>query len=226
MGVVSPCRPRVTLRALCARGPALDPDIVIPVLVGRFQPNDPETVKLTGIHRRLMRSGREAHSSLGAIPGMLYCNRASGRTDTPVEAVAGMKWFRSNVRLGSQLALFALAIQFLLAFGHFHGSAQAASASPDARRLGLHDAIGFAATHLDASRATGVWPAGHEPAGQPADDCAICAVMALANAMVDATPPCLPAPQAAVFAYLPTEAGFLGPNSTRVAFQPRAPPIA
>ena len=141
-----------------------------------------------------------------------------------------MKWFRSNVRLGSHLALFALAIQFLLAFGHFHGGAQAASASPDARRSALHDVIGFAATHLDASdrasRATGAWPAGHEPAGQPADDCAICAVMALANAMVDASPPCLPAPQAAAFSYLPSEAGFLVSNSARAAFQPRAPPIA
>jgi hypothetical protein len=138
-----------------------------------------------------------------------------------------MKWFRSNVRLGSQLALFALAIQFLLAFGHFHGGAPAASAMPDAERSGLHDVIAFAATHLDASdKATRAWPAGHEPAGQPADGCAICAVMALANAMVDAAPPCLPAPQATVFAYLPTEAGFLVSNAARPAFQPRAPPIA
>jgi len=138
-----------------------------------------------------------------------------------------MEWFRSNVRLGSHLALFALAIQFLLAFGHFHGSARAASALPDARRSGLHDVIGFSATHLDAwDRATGAWPAGHEPAGHPADDCAICAVMALANAMVDTAPPCLPARQAMAFAYVPIEAGFLDPNSARVAFQPRAPPIA
>jgi hypothetical protein len=134
-----------------------------------------------------------------------------------------MKWFRSNVRLGSHLALFALAIQFLLAFGHFHGIAQAASASPDARRLGLHDVVGFAAMHLDGPDRA----AGHEPAGPPpADDCAICAVMALANAMVDASPPCLPAPQAAAFSYLPNEAGFLVSNSARAAFQPRAPPIA
>jgi hypothetical protein len=138
-----------------------------------------------------------------------------------------MKWFRSNVRLGSRLALFALAIQFLLAFGHFHGSAQAASALPDARQLGLHDVVGFAATYLDASdRSAGARPAGHEPAGQPADDCAICAVMALANAMVDASAPCLPVPQAAAFSYLPDEAGFLVSNSARAAFQPRAPPIA
>ena len=40
-----------------------------------------------------------------------------------------MKWFRSNIKHGSRLALFALAIQFALSFGHFHGvAAQAAPA--------------------------------------------------------------------------------------------------
>jgi hypothetical protein len=178
-----------------------------------------------------MRRWREAHSSLGAIPEMLYCNRVSGWTDTPVEAIGGMKWFRSNVRLGSHLALFALAIQFLLAFGHFHGSAQAASGLPDAKRSGLHEVIGSAATHRDASQANVAISArlkssGHEPAGQPADDCAICAVMALANAMVVATPPDLLARQAVALLYSTSEVGFVGANSARVAFQPRAPPIA
>src|SRR5262249_20320753 len=31
-----------------------------------------------------------------------------------------MQWFRSHIRLGSRLALFALAIQFVLSFGHIH----------------------------------------------------------------------------------------------------------
>jgi len=31
-----------------------------------------------------------------------------------------MKWVRSNIKYGSRLALFALALQFSLAFGHFH----------------------------------------------------------------------------------------------------------
>ena len=40
-----------------------------------------------------------------------------------------MKWFRSNIKHGSRLALLALAIQFALSFGHFHGvAAQAAPA--------------------------------------------------------------------------------------------------
>ena len=33
----------------------------------------------------------------------------------------GMKWFRSNIKHGSRLALLALVLQFALSFGHFHG---------------------------------------------------------------------------------------------------------
>ena len=141
-----------------------------------------------------------------------------------------MKWFRSNVRLGSRLALFALAIQFVLSFGHFHGgSAQATSAS------GHHHGIGVAAVHLDAldqaspPSASGLVrskTSDHGPAGQPTDDCAICAAMALVNAMVVATPPYLLAPQMAIFSYFAADAGFVDPSSARVAFQPRGPPIA
>src|SRR5260370_14837520 len=139
-----------------------------------------------------------------------------------------MNWFRSNIRLGSRLALFALVIQFLLAFGHFHSSrAQAASALADAKQSGLHQSVSFAATHLAASRPLGSkTSADHEPGGQPTDDCAICAVMALANAMVATAPVYLPAPQAFALLYLTTDAGFVDPNSARVAFQPRAPPIS
>ena len=146
-----------------------------------------------------------------------------------------MKWLRSNIRLGSQLALFALAIQFLLSFGHFHG-ALAASALVDAKRSALHHSVSFAATHLaalhkasheDASRPLRLKTSSdHEPAGQPTEDCAICAVMALANAMAVAAPASLVAPQAFALQYVTTDAGFVDLNSVRVAFQPRAPPIA
>lgn len=145
-----------------------------------------------------------------------------------------MRWFRSRVRFGSRLALFALAIQFLLSFGHFHGSAQVASVSVDATRSGFHDTIGFAVAHLHALESVAVAnasspvrlkPSGDGPAGQPTDDCAICAVMALASALVDATPPCLASPQAVAFLYLAAATEFVDPNPVRGAFQPRAPPI-
>jgi hypothetical protein len=148
-----------------------------------------------------------------------------------------MKWFRSNIRPGSRLALFAVAIQFLLSFGHFHGSrAQAAPALVDATQSGLHDTVSFAATHLaaldrasleEASRPVRLKASSdREPGGQPTDDCAICAVMALANAMVVATPAYLSGSQAFAFSYLTTDAEFVDLNSARVAFQPRAPPIS
>jgi hypothetical protein len=130
-----------------------------------------------------------------------------------------MKWLRSNIRVGSKLALFALAIQFLLSFGHFHGSALA---SADAGQPGLHTAAHLAASHVAARLKT----SDHEPAGQPADDCAICAVVALANTMVVATPPDLLAPQVAAFRYLTVDCAFTVLNAAHVAFQPRAPPIA
>ncbi len=169
------------------------------------------------------------NTSLGAIPEMLYCNNVrSGRSpDTPVEAHDGMKWFRSNIRLGSRLALFALGIQCLLSFGHFHSSnAQAAPASVDAKQLGRHDTVSFAATRLAALDNASRTSSDQGPDGQPSDDCAICAVMALANAMVVATPPYLLARQAAALLYLTADAEFVHLNSARVAFQPRAPPIS
>ncbi len=147
-----------------------------------------------------------------------------------------MKWSRSNVRHGSRLALFALAIQALLSFGHFHGSpAQAAPALTDANQLGLHDTVRCAATHLnawagasheDAFRVAGQKTSDHESDGRPTDDCAICAVMALANALVVATPSYLLGPQPASSLYLMTDAEFIALNSARVVFQSRAPPIS
>ena len=148
-----------------------------------------------------------------------------------------MKWFRSNIRPGSRLALFALAIQFVLSFGHFHGSgAQAAPVLVDARQSGLHHTVSFAVTHLAALDRASLEAASrsvrlktssnHAPGGQPTDDCAICAVMALANALVVATPSYLPGPQPPSSLYLMTDAEFIALNSARVVFQSRAPPIS
>jgi len=146
-----------------------------------------------------------------------------------------MKWCRSNVRHGSRLALFALAIQLLLSFGHFHGSSAQARALVT-NHPGLHDAVSSAATHFgasdgvlheDASRPVGFRTSSdHESHGRPTDDCAICAVMALTNALVVATPPYLLEPPAASSLYLTADTEFVPLNCARVVFQPRAPPIS
>ena len=123
-----------------------------------------------------------------------------------------MKWFRSNIKRGSRLALFALAIQFALSFGHFHAvAAQAAQA------------VQPSAVSESAQQQS---PSTPDSDQRQSDPCAICAVMALANAVLFATPPILLLPQAIEFLYLATDAEFVHLNSARVAFQPRAPPAS
>jgi hypothetical protein len=138
-----------------------------------------------------------------------------------------MQWIRSNIRTGSRLALLALAFQFVLSFGHVHGHAAPASTGfHDADSAGAH----FSALHkaVRASAAGSIRlknSSGDEPAGHLADDCAICAVMALASAMTIAASPGLPSRESAAFRYSTADTGLLVLSSARVAFQPRAPPI-
>jgi hypothetical protein len=141
-----------------------------------------------------------------------------------------MKWFRSNIKQGSRLALFALAIQFALSFGHFHGvAAQAAPAiQSHLAPSDLSRSIVSPVPDAVSQSAQPQQPASDRDSDQKQSDdvCAICAVVAMANAMLFATPPLLLLPQAVEFLYLTTDAEFTHLNSARVAFQPRAPPIS
>ncbi len=139
-----------------------------------------------------------------------------------------MKWFRSNVQHGTRLALLALAVQFVLSFGHFH--AIAAPAVPALQSAATQFDVSFAG-RLPApdavSKSTPQQPASDRDSDQRTDDfCAICAVVAMANAAFSATPPALLLPLAVDFVYLTTDAGFVHLSPVRVAFQPRAPPAA
>jgi DUF2946 family protein len=139
-----------------------------------------------------------------------------------------MKWVRSNIKRGSRLALFALAVQFALSFGHFHGAA--AEAAPTIQsgpvRSDVSHANGLAAADAVSELAQQRPASNHDSDRQQSDACAICAVIALSNAVLFATPPLLLLPQAGAFLYLTTDAEFVHLNSVRVAFQPRAPPIS
>jgi hypothetical protein len=145
---------------------------------------------------------------------MLYYN-IRGRDDLASGAGApvGMKWFRSNVKTGSRLALFALALQFALSFGHFHATAQAAPA--------IQSGLAYVLT-------TAGEPASNPDSDQrPNDACAICAVIALAHSVLFAPPPpLLLPPQAIAFLYLATDAEFAHLSAAHPAFQSRAPPIS
>jgi hypothetical protein len=139
-----------------------------------------------------------------------------------------MKWLRSNIKHGSRLALFALAIQFALSFGHFHAiAAQAAPAILSGASQSNISYIGSLTAPDAVGKSIQQQPgSNHDSDQQPNDFCAICAVIAMANAALFATPLVLQPPQAVEFLYLTTDAEFVDPNSARVAFQPRAPPVS
>lgn len=119
-----------------------------------------------------------------------------------------MIWLRSKVRKLSLLALFALAVQFGLSFGHVHFD----------RAFGNTTAI----ANLPS-------PASPQPGTDTdgrTDQCAICAVIALAHTLIDASAPVLPVPLATTASdavRIPSiESAIDGP----LGFQSRAPPIA
>ena len=138
-----------------------------------------------------------------------------------------MKWFRKHVKAGARLALFALAIQFVLAFGHFHSFAAQAAAAIQTD-LTQADLIRTEAAAPDAAgkSARQQQPADSDRDQKPADGCAISAVIALAGNVLFATPPVLLPPQAFELVCLTTDAEFAHPRSARHAFQSRAPPLS
>ena len=118
-----------------------------------------------------------------------------------------MKWVRSKIKLGAQVALFALAVQFILSFGHFHAIAAPAAPSIQSVQQQLPAPGPDTDRHLD-------------------DLCAICAVIALASTAVAAAPPSLPLPQSVELPLQTTKTAFLDLHAARAAFQSRAPPLS
>ena len=159
---------------------------------------------------------------------MLYYN--IGRSGMPrpfdVGRLSAMKWFRSNIKHGARLALLALALQFGLSFGHFHvGAAQAAALT--IQSVAPQSDIAAALATTDAVDPSAQLPASHNDSDHhPGEDCAICAIIALASTVLSATPPVTLLPQAEAFPYLVTDAAFTDLNPVGVAFQPRAPPAS
>ena len=123
-----------------------------------------------------------------------------------------MRWFRTRSRLGSCLALFALALQLALSFGHVHLDGDA----PDS---------GHPSVLSDAQPATALDPTNHDSPAADDDHCPICALIHLARTLVQAEAPSLPLP--GDFEQLRFEAasdfGLAAPNDA--PFQARAPPI-
>lgn len=133
-----------------------------------------------------------------------------------------MKWFRSNTKHGARLALFALAVQLALSFGHFHWLAATQAAPVVPSNLTQADTANVPA----GDQVKRQQPANPDTDQHPGDSCAICAVIAMASTVLFATPPLLSLPQAVEFLYLTTDAEFIHLKSAGVAFQPRAPPAS
>jgi hypothetical protein len=119
-----------------------------------------------------------------------------------------MRWVRAKLRAGARLALFALALQIALSFGHVHlGHVQ----------------------HAVAIAPSGTQPSGSAPTQQPAGDaddyCAICATIHLSASFLPQAPQ-LPVP----FLSRPAEnfdrVAVISFSPRRAPFQSRAPPLA
>ena len=140
-----------------------------------------------------------------------------------------MDWFRRHIKTGSRLALFALAVQFVLSFGHFHpiATAQAAPAIQNGLTLADLAYIGTSATPDLAVQVTGTQPPSEQDRDRhPADNCAICAVVSLAGSMMFTAPPVLLLPEAVELLFRTTNAEFLHLKSAPAAFRSRAPPLS
>jgi hypothetical protein len=126
-----------------------------------------------------------------------------------------MRWFRSRSRLGSYLALFALAFQLAVSFGHVHLERIAPPSAP---------ASVLAGAQPPADRDAASKPAGREDL---ADDCCpICTLIHLAGALVPAEMPSLPLPAVVGRLRLELAAEFDLTASHAALFRARAPPIA
>src|SRR5260221_9851413 len=138
-----------------------------------------------------------------------------------------MKWFRNRLKHGSRLALFALAIQFALSFGHFHSfAAQAAPAIATGLTLSdLDYAKGLTAQDTANKVEQNQRPATPDT-DHSADACAICAVISLAGNVLFSALPLLQLPQAVELLYLTIDAEFVHLSSVHPAFQSRAPPTS
>ena len=129
-----------------------------------------------------------------------------------------MRWLRSRVQLGSWAALFALATQLTLSFGHLHIKSSQAGPVFASRVLGW-----IIQPRTEQVVPPGV-PAQHHPPTVADDFCAICALMQLVG--VAAEPPLLSLPGSIQRMKLVAGTEFASAFSRYPSFQTRAPPDA
>jgi hypothetical protein len=122
-----------------------------------------------------------------------------------------MRWIRRNRRIGAWAALFALAVQITLSFGHIHiGKIASATQAAHATQWQLSDrnAPARSGHHSDAN-----------------DFCAICATIAMVASSVVPEPSLPVPPIAAPYAWSRQFASALRSRQAHFLFQARAPPF-
>jgi hypothetical protein len=126
-----------------------------------------------------------------------------------------MRWFRSNRGCVAWLAVFALACQFLLSFGHVH--------------LGKYGGGPTAWAVSDNSGGSVVVPPSSpqkSPTAVPDDFCAICANLGLAGALVVPSSPVVIAPSSFNKVFLRFTAAIEPASADHLLFNARGPPQA
>jgi hypothetical protein len=127
-----------------------------------------------------------------------------------------MGWFRSNRCRVAWLAIFALACQFVLAFGHVHLG----------KVGGGSDAWAVAAAAGNGSADVPSSPPHKNPAGLVDDFCAICASISLASTLVIPPSPTV-VPPISFVQDLPWSLAAIEPASfDHLLFNARGPPHA
>jgi hypothetical protein len=101
-----------------------------------------------------------------------------------------MRWFRPHSLKVASLALFALACQFVLSFGHVHLDRFAGNSINWAMTAATGKAVASAPGKITLADLP-TSPRQKNPSGLGDDFCAICASINLAGALVAPTPPTL-----------------------------------
>jgi hypothetical protein len=125
-----------------------------------------------------------------------------------------MRWFRSNVRSGAGLALFALVLQLVLSFGHVHTADLVAPA---------------ATTQVAVATQSGDAPTPASPVKKSngaGDICAICALIQLVSTSVTSSAPALSTATTARWIRWSIAIDFSLALPPRLSFSARAPPLA
>jgi len=117
-----------------------------------------------------------------------------------------MNWLRLKAKRLSLLALFALALQLGLFFGHTHHYVAVAGISASQPQASTPDADHDQDVHRDL--------------------CAICATVAMANTLVAAAPPSLTRPLTITALQTAFDPEAIAAETRRSAFHSRAPPHA